>query len=79
MIVLCSVCSRAPTPRARSLNAGILVLLGVTCVVLGCLGMFFVALARRARAAARRAGESEPLFEAPLNPAGRAVHALESR
>jgi hypothetical protein len=33
------------------MNAGILVLLGVTVVVLGCFARFFVALARRSRAA----------------------------
>jgi hypothetical protein len=34
------------------MNTGILVLLGVTVAVLGCFARFFVALARRSRAAA---------------------------
>ncbi len=36
----------------ESMNAGILVLLGVTAVVLACFLRFFVALARRSREAA---------------------------
>ena len=52
MIVLCSVCFQGLDPLMRqSLNAGIVVLLGVTALVLGCFGAFFVTLARRARAA----------------------------
>ena len=52
MIVLCSVCFSGVDPLMReSLNAGILVLLGVTAVVLGGVAAFFVTLARRARAA----------------------------
>ena len=49
----CPVCFGSVEPAVReSLNAGILVLLGVTAVVLGCFLRFFVALARRSRAAA---------------------------
>ena len=49
----CPVCFGAVEPAVReSLNAGILVLLGVTIGVLGCFARFFVMLARRARAAA---------------------------
>jgi hypothetical protein len=48
----CPVCFGAVEPAVReSLNAGILVLLGVTIGVLGCFARFFVMLARRARAA----------------------------
>jgi hypothetical protein len=73
MIVLCSVCFSGADPLMRqSLNAGILVLLGVTTVVLACFGMFFVTLARRSRAASELASESQSLFDAPLDPAGRA-------
>jgi hypothetical protein len=53
MMTACAVCFGAVTPVVReSLNAGILVLLGVTVVVLGCFARFFLALARRARQAA---------------------------
>ena len=38
------------------MNAGILVLLGVTAVVLACFLRFFVALARRSREAAHLVG-----------------------
>ena len=49
----CPVCFSAVTDPAReSMNAGILVLLGVTAVVLACFLRFFVALARRSRQAA---------------------------
>ena len=48
MIILCASCFRGGDPLMReSLNAGILVLLAVTAVVLGCLAYFFVQLARR--------------------------------
>jgi hypothetical protein len=48
----CTVCFGAVEPLIQeSMNAGILVLLGVTVVVLGCFARFFVALARRSRAA----------------------------
>jgi len=48
----CTVCFGAVEPLVReSMNAGILVLLGVTVVVLSCFARFFVALARRSRAA----------------------------
>jgi hypothetical protein len=53
VIVACQVCFRGADPLMRaSLNAGILVLLGVTAVVLVCFGAFFFTLARRARASA---------------------------
>jgi hypothetical protein len=49
----CPVCFGSVEPAVReSMNAGILVLLGVTAVVLGCFLRFFVALARRSREAA---------------------------
>jgi hypothetical protein len=49
----CPVCFGGDDPMMReSLNAGIGVLLGVTGIVLGCFARFFVALARRSRAAA---------------------------
>ncbi len=45
----CPVCYSAADPLVRgSLNAGILVLLGVTAGVLACLGRFMFVLARRA-------------------------------
>jgi hypothetical protein len=67
----CPVCfGSAADPAVReSMNAGILVLLGVTAVVLACFLRFFVALARRSREAAHlvedpfsgaRAGFSPP-------------------
>ena len=47
----CTVCFGAVEPIVReSMNAGILVLLGVTVCVLACFARFFVSLARRARA-----------------------------
>ena len=50
MIILCAVCFRGADPLMReSLNAGILVLLAVTAVVLGSFAYFFVQLARRAK------------------------------
>jgi hypothetical protein len=55
----CPVCFSGDDPVVReSLTAGISVLLGVTLVVLGCFARFFVALARRARAAAHMVEES---------------------
>ena len=65
MIVLCAVCFRAAANPATSdsLNAGILVLLGVTGVVLACFAMFFVRLAHRAR----RAGFADDTAGPPLN------------
>lgn len=49
----CPVCFGSADPAVReSVNAGIFVLLGVTVAVLGCFARFFVALARRSRAAA---------------------------
>ncbi len=52
----CTVCFGAVEPIVReSVNAGILVLLGVTFVVLGCFARFFLTLASRARAAAHLA------------------------
>jgi hypothetical protein len=48
----CTVCFGAVEPLVReSMNAGILVLLGVTIAVLGCFARFFLTLARRARMA----------------------------
>lgn len=46
----CPVCFGGEDPVVReSLNAGIGVLLGVTGIVLGCLGRFIVVLKHRAR------------------------------
>jgi hypothetical protein len=60
----CPVCFGAVEPSVReSMNIGILVLLGVTVGVLGCFARFFVALARRSRAAAHLVG-------VPANEAG---------
>jgi hypothetical protein len=48
----CPVCFGGDDPVVReSLTAGIGVLMGVTVMVLGCFGAFFVRIARRARAA----------------------------
>jgi H+/Cl- antiporter ClcA len=73
MIVLCSVCFNGSDPvMTGSLNAGILVLLGITAVVLGCFGYFFVRLAQRSREAAHLVG-ADPMFERPFTlrpPAG---------
>lgn len=53
-IFMCAVCFNGAEPGMRnSLNAGILVLLGVTGIVLASFAAFFVRLA----IAARRAGE----------------------
>jgi hypothetical protein len=50
---MCPVCFSGGDPATReTLNAGIGVLLGVTLVVLGLFGRFFVKLAQRSRAAA---------------------------
>ena len=63
----CPVCFGGEDPVVReSLNAGIGVLMGVTAIVLGCFGRFFVVLARRARAAD---SGGDPFFEG--NPASR--------
>jgi len=49
----CPVCFGAVEASVRdSMNIGIFVLLGVTVGVLGCFARFFIALARRSRAAA---------------------------
>jgi hypothetical protein len=49
----CPVCFGGEDEIVReSLNIGIVVLLGVTAVVLGCLARFIVVLARRSRDAA---------------------------
>ncbi len=58
----CTVCFGAVEPIVReSINAGILVLLGVTVCVLACFARFFVSLARRARShEAVGAGLSRP-------------------
>jgi hypothetical protein len=51
-IVMCAVCFSGAEPLMRqSLNAGILVLLGVTGVVLAAFAAFFGRLARAARRA----------------------------
>ena len=50
---MCPVCFTGADPAAReTLNAGIGVLLGVTVMVLALFARFFVALARRSKAAA---------------------------
>ena len=58
----CPVCvSDAADPAVReSVNAGILVLLGVTVGVLGGFARFFLALARRSREAAHLVEEHQP-------------------
>jgi hypothetical protein len=64
MIIMCSVCFSGADPMARAgLNAGIIVLLGVTAAVLGCFACFFIRLARRSRAAAHLVGEPESFLE----------------
>ena len=61
MILMCAVCFQGADPVMReSLNAGILVLLGVTGVVLACVASFFVHLAMRARR------DRESFFEGTL-------------
>lgn len=63
----CPVCFGSVEPAVReSLNAGILVLLGVTATVLGCFACFFVALARRSRAAAHLVG-ADTEFREPVD------------
>jgi hypothetical protein len=58
----CPVCFGNVEPAVReSMNAGILVLLGVTAVVLACFLRFFVALARRSRDAAHLVGPFVPV------------------
>lgn len=53
----CTVCFGSVEPIVReSMNAGILVLLGITVVVLGCFARFFFTLARRSREAAHLVG-----------------------
>jgi hypothetical protein len=67
MIIMCSVCFSGADPLARAgLNAGIIVLLGVTTVVLACFACFFIRLAQRAKAA-HVVGEEESFFEHPLD------------
>jgi hypothetical protein len=57
----CPVCFGGDDIVVReSLNVGIGVLLGVTCVVLGCFARFFVVLARRSRDAAHLVGHVAP-------------------
>jgi nitrate reductase gamma subunit len=74
MILACQVCFQGADPLMRdSLNAGIVVLLGVTAVVLACFGVFFMTLARRSRAAARLAGESDMFFDPAIHGAGHAA------
>ena len=52
-MLACAVCFTGADPMMRSsLNAGILVLMVVTAVVLACFGLFFIRLAQRSRAAA---------------------------
>ena len=66
MIVLCSVCFNGSDPlMTGSLNAGILVLLGITAIVLGCFGYFFLRLAQRSRDAAHLVG-GEPGLDGPF-------------
>ena len=71
MMVACAVCFRGGDALAReSLNTGIVVLLAVTAFVLACFALFFVALARRSRAAAEvqdRFQGLAPLEELPVN------------
>jgi hypothetical protein len=68
MIIMCSVCFSGADPLARAgLNAGIIVLLGVTAVVLACFACFFIRLAQRAKASADVVGEEESFFEHPLD------------
>ena len=64
-IVMCAVCFSGAEPVMRdSLNAGILVLLGVTAVVLASFAAFFVRLARGARDADRfGASHVSPVIE----------------
>jgi hypothetical protein len=46
----CSTCFGAPdSPMTKSMQAGIWVMIGITGVVLGCIGAFMIYLARRAR------------------------------
>jgi hypothetical protein len=60
MMTACAVCFGAVEPIVReSVNAGILVLLGVTAVVLAGFARFFVALARRSRQAAHLVGTTQ--------------------
>ena len=76
MIVACAVCFSGADPRARAgLNAGIVVLLAVTAVVLACFACFFIRLARRARAAALLDGERESYFDRALD-AGSLAHGV---
>jgi ABC-type phosphate transport system permease subunit len=53
----CPVCFGGDDPMMReSLNAGIGVLVGVTTIVLGLFGRFFLTLARRSRESAHLVG-----------------------
>jgi hypothetical protein len=64
MIIMCAVCFSGADPLARAgLNAGIIVLLGVTAAVLACFACFFIRLARRSRASAHLVGDAESLFD----------------
>jgi ABC-type phosphate transport system permease subunit len=64
-IIMCAVCFSTADPVVRdSLNAGIVVLLGVTAVVLGCFASFFVRLAQRSRASAHLVQERPAGHEA---------------
>jgi hypothetical protein len=65
LIVLCAVCFNGAEPVMRdSLNAGILVLLGVTAVVLAAFAAFFVRLARAARRVPEMTADTSSLIEA---------------
>jgi hypothetical protein len=71
----CPVCFSPVEPAVReSLNIGILVLLAVTGGVLTCFARFFVALARRSRAAAHLVQHTETsvrrVFSEPATSAG---------
>jgi hypothetical protein len=58
---MCPVCFSGADPVAReTLNAGIGVLLGVTALVLALFARFFVALARRSKAAAHLVDHDSP-------------------
>ena len=74
MILMCAVCFQGADPVMReSLNAGILVLLGVTGVVLACLASFFVRLAWLAHKSA-----GEPYLEDILRASVPAEGVLEN-
>ena len=68
---MCPVCFTGGDPVAReTLNAGIGVLLGVTVVVLGLFGRFFLKLARRSRPAAHLVDHDAGRLESRPLPSG---------